>query len=203
MHRRKKDNLIFANEINDPELTLMNNWPWTSLHFKAWKFTIVQFSKILRILCTNVMRGQQKGANGLTHHIIFTLKLHSGLEIRFVFDIISYNPQCLHTIVGPRSQHIFIYVHTIVWIRPSSVFCRSDIKICPEKVYAHVNGQQFPQLMHILEFEYKFSQYDLYDFGFYSFLLLDYCTFSCYNITKYNDYVIFILFLTFNICWKY
>ena len=108
------------------------------------------------------MRGQQKGANGLTHHIIFTLKLHSGLEIRFVFDIISYNPQCLHTIVGPRSQHIFIYVHTIVWIRPSSVFCRSDIKICPEKVYAHVNGQQFPQLMHILEFEYKFSQYDLY-----------------------------------------
>ena len=23
----EKNNLIFANEINDPELTLMNNWP--------------------------------------------------------------------------------------------------------------------------------------------------------------------------------
>ena len=133
------------------------------------------------------MRGQQKGANGLTHHIIFTLKLLSGLKIRFVFDIIP-NPQCLHTIVGPRSQHIFIYVCTIVWRRPSSVFCQADIKICPEK---------------ILELEYKFSQYDLYDFGFYSCLLLDYCTLSRYNITEYNIYVISIIFLFFNICWKH
>ena len=55
------------------------------------------------------MRGQQKGANGLTHHIIFTLKLHSGLEIRFVLDIITisaFTPQ------QAPGLNIYLYICT-------------------------------------------------------------------------------------------
>ena len=144
------------------------------------------------------MRGQQKGANGLTHHIIFTLKLQSGLKIRFVFDIITlsaFTPQ------QAPGLNIYLYMYAQLFEEgPLLFFVKPTLKSVQKKMYANVNGQQFPQLMHTLELEYKFSQYNLYDFGFYSCLLLDYCTFSRYNITEYNIYVISIIFLFFNIC---